>query len=110
MRTKDFEPCPTQQAEPNKQRKNLALIYAKKASFIKGHEDFLYVASEQFELHSTVAEWGHTDGEQRVTLTSAKYGQVNIINHGMMKPEKYAEFLPQFKIMIGVGFPFEEQG
>ena len=101
---------PTEQSEPNRQRKNLALIYAKKYSFIKGHEDFLYLVGEKFEIHATVADLAHKGGQERISLTSAKYGEFFVTNHGEMKPEKYAEFLPQFKIMIGVGFPFEGQG
>ena len=100
---------PTQQSEPNGKRKDLALIYAKRSSFIKGHEDFLYVVSEQFEIHSTVADWAKNNNgtAHKVILNSAKYGPFSVMNHGMLEPEKYAQFLPQFKIMIGVGFPYE---
>ena len=87
----------------SKLRKNLALIYAKKSAFVKGNEDFLHAVSESFELHSTMAEFA---SDSTVEFNSSR-GSFPVKNHGQMDPEKYIQFLGQFKIMVGMGFPYE---
>ena len=83
----------------NSVRQNWALIYAKKAAFLSGNEQFLRLVSESFEIHATIADLNQTG---RVLI-----GQTTIINHGWMEPDKYTELIHQCKIMLGMGFPYE---
>ena len=86
----------------SKDRKNIALIYAKKYDFIKGHEEFLHILSEFFEVHATIA-----DRLPVVQQWQSKFGTFSVANHGLMPPGDYRELLRQCKIMVGMGFPYE---
>ena len=78
-----------------------ALIYAKKAVFLKAlpnFERYLHIVSEYFNIHATI------NGDLPPSVR-------NIIhNHGIVSGARVHELLSQSKLFLGMGFPFEGPG
>jgi len=96
-----FVVYPPPASPSNLERKNWALIYAKKANFIQNHENILKIISEDFELHGTIAD----EPEEIVTIGTS----IKIHNHGWLNTNDYIHLMQSSKIMIGLGFPYEGQ-
>lgn len=86
----------------NIERKNWALIYSKKASFLKGHEEFLKIVSEKFDLHATIADLADETAGGLIMI-----GSNMIYNHGWLATNEYSNLMMSAKVMIGLGFPYE---
>ena len=86
----------TKYSSTTNSKKDRALLYAKRASYIKNYETYLQIVSEYFEVHATCMN---------------DYNLPSYIhNHGPVKGKKVQEMLSESKVFIGVGFPYEGPG
>ncbi|XP_056153597.1 alpha-1,6-mannosylglycoprotein 6-beta-N-acetylglucosaminyltransferase B-like [Lampris incognitus] len=76
---------------------NIAVVYGKQAYMWQGKAGYVELISEELETHATVYQ---PPGRPLALPPS-------VINHGLLRQDRFLQLLRRAKVFVGLGFPYE---